>query len=170
KPITGGLWAFYDETVQNVLTRQGNEFVSRGGGSITVAPAFRAFFNRAAAISDALFPQGATTPQLTFAVRPVLVDGVTEVDVTVDGATNQYGNVSRAHSFTWHASPTSTASIGGRANAGSPRVVVQSFSGTWAPFRLFDEAARSTMTGNVLRAEWSAAGGAPVRVGLEVDF
>src|SRR5690606_16290137 len=63
KPITGGLWAFYDETVQNVLTRQGNEFVSRGGGSITVAPAFRAFFNRAAAISDALFPQGATTPQ-----------------------------------------------------------------------------------------------------------
>jgi hypothetical protein len=26
------------------------------------------------------------------------------------------------------------------------------------------------MTGNVLRAEWTAAGGAPVRVGLEVDF
>lgn len=170
KPVTGGLWAFYDETVQNVLARRGNEFVSKAGGSITVAPAFRAFFTKAAAVSEALFPQGATTPQLTFSVRPTLVDGVTEVDVTVDGATNQYGNVSRPHSFTWHASPTSTASIGGRANAGSPRVVVQNVSGTWAPFRLFDRATRSTMTGNVLRAEWPAAGGERVRVGLEVDF
>ncbi len=170
KPVTGGLWSFYDETVQNVLVRQGNEYVSKGGGSMTVAPSFRAFFNKAAAVSAALFPQGATAPQFTFAVRPVLVDGVTEVDVTVDGATNQYGNVSRPHSFTWHATPTSTASIGGRANAGSPRIVVQDVSGTWAPFRLFDRATRSTMTGNVLRAEWSAAGGEKVRVGLEVDF
>ena len=170
KPVTGGIWSFYDETVQNVLVRQGSEFVSKGGGSMTVSPAFRAFFSKAAAVSEALFPQGATTPQLTFAVRPVLVDGVTEVDVTVDGATNQYGNVSRPHSFTWHATPASTASIGGRANAGSPRVVVQDISGTWAPFRLFDNATRSTMTGNVLRAEWAAAGGEKVRVGLEVDF
>lgn len=170
KPVTGGLWAFYDETVQNVLTRQGNEYVSKGGGSITVSPAFRAFFNKAAAVSETLFPQGATVPQLTFDVRPVLVDGVSEVDVTIDGSTNQYGKVSRAHSFTWHATPSSAASIGGRANAASPKVMVQSYSGPWAPFQLFDHAARSTMTGNVLRAEWTAAGGAPVRVGLEVDF
>jgi type VI secretion system protein ImpL len=170
RPVTGGLWTLYDEAVQNVLVRQGREFVSKGGGSITVSPAFRAFFNKAAAISDALFPQGASQPQLTFALRPTMVNGVAEVDVTIDGATNQYGNVLRPHSFTWHAAPSSTASIGGRANAASPRIVVQSYSGTWAPFRLFDHATRSTMTGNVLRAEWPAVGGSDVLVGLEVDF
>jgi type VI protein secretion system component VasK len=47
---------------------------------------------------------------------------------------------------------------------------LQSFSGPWAPFQLFNNASRSAMNGNLYTAEWAAASGAPIKIGLEVDF
>jgi type VI protein secretion system component VasK len=97
------------------------------------------FFNRAAGVSDALWPPGATEPRFTFSLRPTLNDAVPIVTVSVDGQVRQFTRTQlNRQPFDWvgsHAREVRiTAQIRGREE------VLYLFGGTWAVFKLLNEA------------------------------
>ena len=65
KPMDGALWKLYQSTMQKFLVRQGSEYVAQPGTPVAT-PAFVKFFNTAAGISAAFFPNNAQQMQLAF--------------------------------------------------------------------------------------------------------
>jgi type VI secretion system protein ImpL len=168
-PLTGSLWKFYNDALQNVLVKQGNDYVPKPGGTLNVSPAFLSFFNRAAAVSAAFFPQTAAEPHLTVNLQPVVFPGTGDLAVTIGGETVEYSRQARQHTFTWTASPSAEASIAVKQSGG--RTMIASFHGPWALFQLMNAAASSQLSNNGYRLEWSAPNaGTAMRAGFDVNM
>jgi type VI secretion system protein ImpL len=166
KPGTGALWTYYNASLAAVLTRQGSDYVPTPGASIQVSPQFLSFFNRAAKVSDALFPQGASEPRFTFSLRSTLTEGVSGAVVAIDGAQNEYAKGAQ-HTYTWSANPAGLAWVGG--TSGTSKQWLQQYQGTWAVFQLFDHADHWATQGGTTSVEWSSTGGGELRVGFDFD-
>jgi type VI secretion system protein ImpL len=142
-PQTGAI-AGLKNALGSVLVRQGTRYLPVPGGAIRPLPGFVDFFNRAAGVSDALWPPGATEPRFTFSLRPTLSDAVPVVTVSVDGQVRQFTRTQLSmYPFEWVGSRARevriTAQIRGREE------VLYFFGGTWAVFKLMSEASwRST--------------------------
>ena len=54
-PGTGALWAFHQERLDPLMEKQGAQWVAKPGAPVALSAPFLAFFNRAAAVSAALF-------------------------------------------------------------------------------------------------------------------
>jgi len=166
KPGTGALWMYYNASLASVLTKQGADYAPTPGASIQVSPQFLSFFNRAAKVSDALFPQGAAEPRFTFSLRSTLTEGVSGAVVAVDGAQNEYAK-GASHTYTWTANPAGLAWVGG--TSGTNKQWLQQYQGTWALFQLFDHADHWATQGSTTSVEWSSTGGGELRVGFDFD-
>jgi type VI secretion system protein ImpL len=90
QPKEGALWKFYEANLQKLIVLQGSQYGPAPGATVRVTPAFLGFFNRAAAFSKALYPEGATDPHLTFKLKPVKIEGIDGVSVQIDGQTLSY--------------------------------------------------------------------------------
>ena len=69
-PNTGALWSFYSSTLAPLLIKQGAHYTA-APGALSVSPHFLDFFNRAVALSDALYPGGSPTPHFAFTLKPL---------------------------------------------------------------------------------------------------
>lgn len=142
-PQTGAL-AGLKSALGSVLVQQGSRYLPVPGGAIRPSPAFLDFFNRAAGVSDALWQAGPNEPRFTFSLRPRLDEAVPVVTVSVDGQVWEFTRTkAAAHPFDWIGSRARevriTAQIRGREE------VLYTFGGTWAVFKLFNDATwRST--------------------------
>lgn len=133
QPNNSALWNFFNEALPEILVEQGGQYVAREG--VTVNPRFLAFFNRAVAVSRAVWQERSNEPQFRFTFRPRQYDQITGVELSVDGRTQVFSPESRGTgTFVWE---------GGRArdvrltiSSGGTRTVI-SHSGTWAVFHLF---------------------------------
>ncbi|MGH7673691.1 MAG: ImcF-related family protein [Gemmatimonadales bacterium] len=145
KPGDGALSRFYSEVLQSVLVRQGMQYAPAPGASPRPTAAFVSFFNRAAAVSDALWPAGATEPRFDFTFRPVLSDSVPVVTFSMDGQTGRFTRTSAAaRRFSWVG--TGAREVRLSAQIQGREEILLSYDGTWAVFKLFQ------------RAGWRAAG------------
>jgi type VI secretion system protein ImpL len=67
-PNTGALWTFYSKLTQ-YLTKQGSRYEANNAGTVKITPEFVGFFNRAATLSDTLYPNGSPTPRITYSLK-----------------------------------------------------------------------------------------------------
>ena len=104
-------------------------------GTRDATPAAVADFQRAARIRDVFFRAGGKSPGFRLDIRTVdLADGLTGLDLNIDGQLHQLGVGTTPITVTWP-SPRVDSEI--RLTA-QPSGALQSFRGPWALFRLFD--------------------------------
>jgi type VI secretion system protein ImpL len=141
-PKTGALWTFYDTKLSQLLTKQGSHYASVPG-SVHLSGAFVDFFNRAAALSEALYPSGATSPKFayTLKVMPSNLEGV----VLKIGSETLAGT-GQQKTFTW-----SGVSQDLHVTKGSEDL--DPFAGPWSVFKFIADG-RPPVSGRVSNLEW----------------
>jgi len=167
QPGQGALWTFYDTSLRNLLVKQGAQYVAVPAGGITLNPAFIQFFNRAAAVTDTLYPGGAPAPNLTYTLRVSAPQGLQALTFSVDTQvlTVQRGRQA-AMGFHWPGSGSQTVRLLGKFGSG-PDITFNEYTGLWAVFQFFGDADRWQSTGNVHRLEWvlrQGRAGTPLRL------
>jgi type VI secretion system protein ImpL len=145
KPGTGALWAFYEQNLKNSLPKQGNMYVPNPSGGVNLNPAFVSFFNTAARLSEALYKSGAEA-HMTYSITPLKSEGVTNVQLTIDGATlSAPAGGGPAKQFAWPGAGPHNAKLSAKVGENNPSV---SFDGLWSAFRLFNSADRFDPSGS----------------------
>jgi type VI secretion system protein ImpL len=146
-PGRGSLWTFYDDAkLSTYLTKEGPKYVINPSAppGISISADFLNFFNRMAALSDALYPQGSPTPRFQYTLKelPSNVDGL-----VLKVGTETLSGTGQEKTFTW--------------TGGDQDVVVMTkggdtldaHSGPWAVFRFVSDA-NSQVSGPVTELEW----------------
>jgi type VI secretion system protein ImpL len=154
----GALWTFYDANLQRLLTRQGAQYAAAPGGGMTVNPAFVAFLNRAAAVSDAFYAGGAQDPHLTYTLKPVPSEGIESLTLQLDGQTLTTSAANAAaKQFVWPGAGAREAKAS--VKFGGTNLGWSSNEGLWAVFQFFEEAERWTPAGGAWDLEWVVRAG-----------
>jgi len=174
QPGRGAFWMFYEMGLKNVLVRQGNQFFPNPAANMKVSPQFIAFMNRVASFADAAYPGGSPQPNLSYTVRQSATYAIDKLSLTIDGQL-LFGN-GQSRRFAWTGSPGSLIHPSGNYPGGT--LPFPDVTGTWAPFRFFQNAPRTSVAGNNLIAEWplefghnpiKAPDGSPLVVRYEVE-
>jgi type VI protein secretion system component VasK len=175
----GALWSLYDSSLQKLLVKQGGSYVPSPAGGAALTPAFVAFFNQAAALSEALYAGNTPDPHFTYSLKPLPSEGIPNIGITLvlDGQTLTYsGGPATAKQFQWQAAEPhdfkSTLRIGG-----APADWL-SGQGLWAVFHFFDQADRALPADSGQILEWiiragkvaMTVEGKPVTVRFQVDM
>lgn len=178
KPGSGLMWQFYDEVLQKMLARQGQQVVPRPGSPVRPNPAFVAFFNNASVLSNTLF--AGDDPRLSFSLRPLLSDAIPSVTVAIDDQAPRFTRASNDPSpFQWQASRARSARLAGQFG-GSEVNFLGPYNGTWALFKLFHRAdSWSGGSGGAYTVEWAIktqgqqmtlADGSPLKLTVELNL
>ncbi len=139
RPGEGALARFHSEALQSVLVRLGSQYAVAPGASPRPSAAFVDFFNRAAAVSDALWPTGETAPRFDFTLRPLPSDAVPVITFTMDGQTGRFTQTAvAARLFSWVGSGAQEARLSAQVLGREETLL--SYSGTWAIFKLLQRA------------------------------
>jgi type VI secretion system protein ImpL len=122
-PGIGALWKYAD-TLKDYLAKHGSQYVAIDSGTVHINPLFVVFLGRAAALSNALYPEG-PSPKLTFILGQLQTD--------VDGLNIKIGSQSLAanepfKTFTWTGSENESVQVSAK---GAP---YGSYTGPWAVF------------------------------------
>ena len=181
QPGSGTLWTLQADVLQKVVQRRGREFIATETGDTKVSPDFLRFYNKAVAVSEALFPAGDAEPRLTFRLTPVLSSAITSATLAIDGQTTRFSRES----------PETKPFVGIRAAARLAGLFVELGPGVqvaldevdepWGLFRLFHGATRWQTTGGSHLVEWSlttgrdggravTAGGSTAKVAFTLDL
>jgi type VI secretion system protein ImpL len=181
QPGTGTLWTLYDDALQKVVERRGRDFVAVESGETRVSPDFVRFYNRAAAVSEALFPTADVEPRLTFRLTPVFSEAIAGATLALDGQTARFSREApETKPFVGVKAAGRTARLTAQFNEGL-EFTLDEVSEPWAVFRLFNEADRWLQTADGYLVEWSlrtgraggravTAGGSTPRVGFRLDL
>lgn len=165
RPREGKLWMFYQESLQNLLQKQGAQYVVNPAGGVQLTPAFVAFFNNAVRFSDALYPAGANDPSLHYSLAPQASDQISDIAVTIDGQTTKKS--ASPKQYIWPGGGTQNVRISAKLSGGSD-FEFQNRDGLWSLFRFFADADRWSPSGNGYLLEWvvrQGREGRPVMVG-----
>lgn len=155
KPGESALSSFYDDVLADILARQGSRYQARVGAEPTPTQAFVDFFNRATAVSEALFTESGEGPQVVLTIRPSIPDGYSAITVSVDGTTNTFTPTSqRAEPISWEARRGEYARITGELD-GAPVPLVEAAGSPWAIFELFQQARWERLGTNRFRVHWT---------------
>ncbi len=138
QPGTGSLWQFYNANLKAILVQQGTEYVQAPNAPMQANPAFAHFFSRAAQLSQAFFPAGATAPSLTFVLRNLPSSGIQSSAVKIDA--QSLTNTEGSKQFNWTSATATSASL-------TANNLPLSFSGPWSVFQLFSKG-KSQKTGS----------------------
>ncbi len=134
QPGTGLLWQLYDANWKTLLVQQGAIYGPVPGSPVQVNPAFVQFFNRAAALSAALYPATPGASGLSFTAHILPSKGIQTVSFVVDAQNLTGSDVSKP--FTWSLQNAQQAQL--LANWGSGSLPLQ-FTGPWSLFHLMDK-------------------------------
>ena len=147
KPGEGAMWTFYEMNLKRGLAKQGNQYVPTN--EIPLNPGFVAFFNQLARFSDALYRSG-PDPKLTYTVRPLKSDGITDLVLTIDGQALPAASP-QAKQFNWPGNGQGARFTG---KVGTNDLPSAPYDGLWAAFRLFNDAETFEPSGNGWNLEW----------------
>jgi type VI secretion system protein ImpL len=129
QPGSGSLWQFYDATVKPLVVQQGTNYIPAPNAPMKLNPDFLRFFNRAAALSNALYAPG--SQGLAFTAHILPSKGIQSISFQLDAQNLSGSDVSKQ--FTWSPSTSQRAEL--TANYGAGSLPLQ-FTGTWALFHL----------------------------------
>lgn len=179
KKPDGALWTLYEGSLKKYLLQQGTQFVPASGGTVSLSPAFVSFFNQAAALSGSFYPDGSQEPRLTYALKPVPVEGIQTVGLSLDGQTLTYtGGAAAAKQFIWQGGGNHEAKATVRFGGG-PDLAWSTNDGLWAVWQFFGKAEQWRQTGNTASLEWvirigkdpvTLPSGKPLTVRFDLDM
>jgi type VI secretion system protein ImpL len=161
-PKTGALWKFYDDNkLSQYLVKQGASYQSVSSVNLEINPAFKEFFNRAAAVTDTFFPGGSPTPKFSYTLK-AMPSNVSGLALKIGNETLSGTDAQRT--FVWTGVPEDlqvTASGG---------LGLRSERGTWAIFRFV--AAGSEVSKSTTNLKWMIvqSDGKPVMINGEPGF
>lgn len=154
-PAGSAFSTFFDGALQDVMVRQGARYAAKVGASPQPSPAFVAFFNKAADLSHSMFEDDGSGPQVLFVLRPQTSPDVPEVTVNIDGQVQTTTRTSAAaRTFQWDAARAHDARI--TAKVKGTEVAIQAPSGSWALFRLLQQAQWQSLGGGRYTLRWRA--------------
>lgn len=133
QPGSGALWQFYDKTLKPAVQLQGGTYTAIPGAPLKVGPGFLHFFNKAAALSTALYPANGA-PGLTFNVHILRSPGIQTVAFVLDSQRLAGSDVSRQ--FTWSFATAQQVQI--VATYGTNSLPLP-FNGSWALFHFVNQ-------------------------------
>lgn len=152
RPGESTLWDFHRENLTGLIAERGSRYRAVVGASPVPNPGFVQFFDRAAAVSLALFPEGASTPEVLFALALRPTAAVPRITVTIGGRSQSFDRTATALvPFTWR--PGDAVRVDAALDGGT--VTVIEASGTWGLFRVFDTARWSQESSGRDRVTWS---------------
>lgn len=159
QPGSGSLWQFYDTTLKPLMVQQGSTYVPMQGAPMHLNADFVKFFNRAAAMSSALYGNGPQGVQFTAHILPA--NGIQSVTFQVDSQRLSGSDVSKQ--FSWNPNSSQEADL--TVNS----LPVQG-NGPWALLHLLARG-HGESAGNAERYEFpiSLAGGTPMIVHLDLS-
>jgi type VI secretion system protein ImpL len=138
-PDSGALWTAYNAILKQYLVPMGSQYGANPAAPQPVNTRFVQYFNRAAHVSSTLYPAGQKSPSLTFNLRFIPGNGVSNASLVVDGQRIPAGSVSQQ--FTWNGTAAQRASLVYDNNEVLP------FQGTWSLFQLVRTAQISRVAG-----------------------
>jgi type VI secretion system protein ImpL len=142
-PKIGSFWTFYDKNLAKYLIKQGSRYVEAPDAKVKLLPGFVAFFNRAAAFSDELYPGGAATPKFAYSLKAL----PSNVDTILKIGPETLSGIGQQKTFTWTGEPgdVQVTTKGGD--------ILGSFPGPWAVFKFVADA-HSQVSGPITTLEW----------------
>ncbi len=144
-PKTGALWTFYDDKLKQILVKQGSRYDVAPASAVKPSPAFLAFFNRAAALSDSLYSSGSSTPKFSYTLK-TLPSNMEGVELRIGNETLTENGQQKT--FIWTGAPEEVQAI-----AKGGLILGNSYKGPWAVFRFVSDA-RAQGAGAVTNLEW----------------
>lgn len=143
--------------LQDLVVRQGDQYVARPGAQPQPSPAFLAMLNRLVQISEALYDPTGAGPRVAFVLAPQATETLPEVVVTIN---RENVTVTRTNagsrSFQWDANSATEARISARVGGGALNSLT-GYQGTWAIFRLFGQAQWQPVSATQYRLTWTVA-------------
>jgi type VI secretion system protein ImpL len=133
-PGKGALWTFYDASLKQYLIKNGSgAYVAVDSGTVKLSHVFVDFFNRAAQLSQALYPSGGAAPAFSYTLR--------QIHSNLEGVVLKIGNASlegagQQKTFVWTGAPEDIQVISKGGDT------LDSFSGPWAAFKFVARARR----------------------------
>jgi type VI secretion system protein ImpL len=139
EPGDGALWQFYNQTLQAVMEKQGNQYVAKARTPVTARGEFVRFFNRLAAVTDALWPPGSREPRFDYTIK-LEPTGIDAASFGMDGRRARFTpTIGQAQPYTWVGTPGEHEAHVSVEVQGSERQLY-SYPGTWGLFRLLQRA------------------------------
>jgi type VI secretion system protein ImpL len=163
-PGSGALWAFHQERLEPLLEKQGAQWVEKQGAPVALSAPFLQFFNRAAAVSAALFG-GAPEPRVELTARGVVTPQVSQITLSHGSYVARFVKDTPPAQLVWPAQSGRDARL--IARVGKRDLLVGEATGDWALFRLVSRATKSEGSGTSVRAEWTNQQTAGVPVAVE---
>jgi type VI secretion system protein ImpL len=137
-PKQGAIWQFYEANLQKLVSRQG---VPVPGAPIQITPGFQNYLAKAAAFTDAAYPNGAANPQLKYSVRGVIGPDTERISGNIDGQNVEFvGPGAAAKALTWPG-PVPGMQLSIRLKGGNESLY-PAYPGLWAVFRFVADADR----------------------------
>ncbi|MGD0873037.1 MAG: type VI secretion system membrane subunit TssM [Bryobacteraceae bacterium] len=166
RPGEGKLATFFDSTLKNYVERRGNEYVRRADSRVQVTDAFLRFLNRATALGEALYKNGAKDASLTYNMKALPAEGLKSVTLSLDGQVlTSSGAAGESKDFTWPGSSVRGAKLSGNLGGGDFSFIT--YDGLWAAFRFFGDADRFQSSGAGYTLQWvprQGQSGQPMRL------
>jgi len=152
-PTGNAFGTFFEGGLQDVMVKQGARYAAKLGATPQPTAAFVAFFNRASEISRALYEDDGTGPHVVFVLRPQTSADIPEITVSIDGQTQTTTRTAAAaRTFEWDGARAHDARI--TAKAKGMDVVLQAAPGSWALFRLLQQAEWQAQPGGRSQLKW----------------
>ena len=146
RPGGGSLWVFYEEDLRELLPRQGDRYATNPASKIRLNEAFVAFFNRAAAFAEAIYPQGSGEPRLTYKLTGYPAEGIQGLVFSVDDQSLSVSGQPASQMFVWPGDGDQKVTLS--AQVGGTSLGLGAYGGLWAVFRFFAEMDRWETAGN----------------------
>ena len=126
-PESGALWVNYNGSLKQFLAPAGSQYVQAPNAPQALTPKFITYFDRAAHISNELYPNGQKNASLTLNLRFLPGNGVSSATLVVDG---QRISSSAGSQFTWNGKTAQSTSLLYDNNEAF------SYQGTWSLFQM----------------------------------
>jgi type VI secretion system protein ImpL len=145
-PNAGELWKFYAANLAQFLPKQGTRYIANPGGSVKISPEFEAFFNRAAALSDAIYPSGSPAPHMAFSLK--------QISTNIEGLSLKIGpdtlsGTGQQKTFTWSGAPEDVQVV-------ARDLPINNYaSGPWAVFRFLNDGHPQNKNGNTTEVSYT---------------
>ncbi len=154
QPGASHLWSFYDDRLGELLVRQGARYAPRPLAEPRPSEDFVEFFNRAADISAAFFPDGAESPTVRFALQIATSGELPEVRFTMDGQTGVFTRTMPAgRTFVWDGARARSVRVTSVSD-GVETVLLEGEGGPWTLTRLLREARWEQVGAQQYRLHW----------------
>jgi type VI secretion system protein ImpL len=145
-PNTGELWKFYTANLAQYLPKQGARYAANPMGTVKISPDFENFFNRAAALSDAIYPNASPAPHMAFALK--------QISTNIEGLSLKIGadtltGTGQQKTFTWSGAPLDVQVM-------ARDLPINNYSpGVWSVFRFINDGHPQTKAGNMSEVSYT---------------